>query len=193
MAGTSHADDYTASVGMADTGRSNVAAAIVSQDAPLAFLGCTAKPNSGPQHWVLDAAVFALNRWVRTGTPPAHAPRIETTGGPHPTIKRDALGNARGGIRTPELDVPIATLSGTASPGQSETCSLFGSTTPLSPTTLASLYPTHADYVSKFDAATRRAVTAGFIVPADARIIEAAAASSSLSVERRRRGSGVGG
>ncbi len=180
VAGTSHADDYLSFVGMSDNGRSNAAEAIVTHDTPLTIIGCTAPPNSGPQHWVLDAAISALNRWVRTGTAPPHAPRLELASGPRPTIRRDALGNALGGIRTPELDVPIATLTGTAAPGQSETCSLFGSTTPLNRATLTSLYPTHADYVSKFDAATRRAVKAGFILPTDASQIEAAAAASSV-------------
>jgi hypothetical protein len=180
VAGTSHADDYLSLVGMSDNGRSNAAAAIVDKDTPLTIIGCTAAPNSGPQHWVLDAAVSALDRWVRTGTAPPHAPRLELTAGPHPTIRRDALGNALGGIRTPELDVPISTLTGTAAPGQSGTCSLFGSTTPFDQATLTSLYPTHADYVSKFDAATRSAVKAGFILPTDATQIEAAAAASSV-------------
>ena len=179
VAGTSHADDYTI-IGIDDNGRSNVAEKIVNQDTPLTFLGCTALPNSGPQHWVLDAAVSELNRWVRTGTPPAHAPRIQLTSGPHPTIRRNSLGNALGGIRTPELDVPISTVTGTAAPGQSETCSLFGSTTPFPIATLTSLYPTHADYVAEFDAATRRAVKAGFFLSSDARQIEAAAAASSV-------------
>jgi hypothetical protein len=180
VAGTSHADDYLSLIGMSDNGRSNAAEAIVDQDNPLTIIGCTALPNSGPQHFVLDAAIFELNRWVRIGTPPPHAPRIQLTSGPDPTIRRDSLGNALGGIRTPELDVPISTLTGTAAPGQSETCSLFGSTTPFSTATLTSLYPTHADYVAKFDAATGRAVKAGFILAADARQIEAAAAASDV-------------
>jgi hypothetical protein len=180
VAGTSHADDYISIIGMSDNGRSNVAAKIVSEDTPLSIIGCTAAPNSGPQHWVLDAAISALNRWVRTGAPPPHAPRLELTSGAHPTIRRDALGNALGGIRTPELDVPIAALTGAALPGQPETCNLFGSTAPFSPATLTSLYPTHADYVSKFDAATRRAVQAGFILATDAPQIEAAAADSTI-------------
>ncbi|HXQ43165.1 MAG TPA: alpha/beta hydrolase domain-containing protein [Acidimicrobiales bacterium] len=180
VAGTSHADDYLSLIGMSDDGRSNVAGAIVTDDTPLTIIGCTAPPNSGPQHWVLDAAISALDGWVRTGTAPPHAPRLDLTPGASPTIRRDALGNALGGIRTPELDAPIATLTGTAVPGQSETCSLFGSTTPFDRATLTSLYPTHADYVSSFDAATRRAVKAGFILPADASQIEAAAAASSV-------------
>jgi hypothetical protein len=180
VAGTSHADDYTSIIGMGDNGRTNIAGAIVDQDTPLTIIGCTAAPNSGPQHWVLDAAISALNRWVRTGAAPPHAPRLDMTSGAHPTIRRDALGNALGGIRTPELDVPIAALTGTAAPGQNETCSLFGSTMPFSASTLTTLYPTHADYVAKFDAATRRAVAAGFILPVDATEIEAAAASSNV-------------
>jgi hypothetical protein len=180
VAGTSHADDYTSIIGMFDNGRSNVAGSIVSQDTPLAIIGCTADPNSGPQHWVLDAAISAFNRWVRTGTPPPHAPRLELTSGAHPTIRRDALGDALGGIRTPELDVPIAALTGSAPPGQSPTCSLFGSTTPFTAATLMSLYPTHADYVAKFDHATSAAVKAGFILSTDAAQIEAAAAASNI-------------
>jgi hypothetical protein len=180
VAGTAHADDYTAGVGLSDDGRANAAAAMISRDTPLGFIGCTAVPNSGPQHWVLDAAVAALTRWVRTGDPPPHGPRLEMTAGAHPAIRRDALGNALGGIRTPELDVPMAAYSGTAVPGQPQTCELFGSTVPFTTATLLSLYPTHADYVAKFDAATRKAVEAGFILPADAVQIEAAASSSSV-------------
>jgi len=181
VAGTAHADDYTISVGASDSGRSNVAEAIVTQDAPLSILGCTSAANSGPQHWVLDAAISALNHWVRTGTPPPHAPRLELTTGPRPAIRRDSFGNALGGIRTPELDVPIAALTGSAPAGSTLTCGLFGSTTPFAPATLMSLYPTHAEYVAKFDAATQRAVKAGFILPADASQIDAAAAASSVA------------
>ncbi|HXQ61404.1 MAG TPA: alpha/beta hydrolase domain-containing protein [Acidimicrobiales bacterium] len=181
VAGTAHADDYMTGVGLSDDGRSNVAGAIVTHDTPLTIVGCTSAPNAGPQHWVLDAAFSALNRWIRTGEPAAHGPRIDVTpGGPHPTIVRDAMGNARGGIRTPELDVPIVALSGTAATGQSATCSLFGATTPFDRATLSALYPTHADYVAKFDRATEGAVRAGFILPADASQIEAAAAASNV-------------
>jgi hypothetical protein len=180
VAGTAHADDYTAGVGLSDNGRSDAAADMVSHDTPLSLFGCTAAPNSGPQHWVLDAAVAALTRWVKTGVAPAHAPRLEMTAGAQPTIRRDAEGNALGGIRTPELDVPVAAYSGTAPAGQPETCELFGSTVAFPPATLLSLYPTHADYVTRFDAATRTAVKAGHILPADAVQIEAAAASSDV-------------
>jgi len=181
VAGTAHADDYEASVGPSDTGGPGAAAAIASHDAPLTSLGCTTAMNSGPQHWVLDDAIAALNRWVRTGAAPPHAPRLAVTTGATPTIGRDGAGNALGGIRTPELDVPTAVLSGNAPAGAPLTCRLFGSTIPFSAAMVSALYPSHADYVTKFDAATTRAVRAGFLLPADAAQIEAAAAASATA------------
>ena len=47
--------------------------------------------------------------------------------------------------------------------------------------TLAALYPTHEDYVTKFSKATDAAVKAGFILAADAKNLKAAAASSTIS------------
>ncbi|HVC70661.1 MAG TPA: alpha/beta hydrolase domain-containing protein [Acidimicrobiales bacterium] len=187
VAGTAHADDYIAGVGASDTGAPGAAEAIVTHATALTALGCTTAMNAGPQHWVLDAAIAALNRWVRTGVAPPHAPRLAVVGGTTPVIRRDRLGNAEGGIRTPELDVPIAALSGNAPAGVPLTCKLFGSTTPFSPAALTSLYPAHADYVAKFDQATGRAVRAGFLLPADASQIEAAAAGSTTPETRRNR------
>jgi hypothetical protein len=99
--------------------------------------------------------------------------------GPPPAIVRDARGNALGGIRTPQVEVPIATLSGE---GQTGTllCILFGTTTPFDAATLAALYPDHASYVSAFNAATDEAVQAGFILPPDAELMKAAAAASDI-------------
>ena len=45
---------------------------------------------------------------------------------------------------------------------------------------LASLYPSHAAFVKAWNAATDKAVKAGFILPADAKNIKAAAAQSTV-------------
>jgi hypothetical protein len=45
---------------------------------------------------------------------------------------------------------------------------------------LASLYADHEAYVSAFNEATDRAVRAGFILPADAELMKAAAAASNI-------------
>lgn len=176
VAGTAHADTYTVAVGSMDLGGSPEAAKVLVTDNPIPQIQCPAPLNSGPQHFVLNAAIAALNRWIREGTPPPMAPRIEMDGG---TIVRDEYGNARGGIRTPYVDVPIATLSGEGQSG-SVLCILFGTTTLLDSETLAALYPDQATYVSLVAASADEAVRAGFLLPADAELVKAAAASTDL-------------
>ena len=185
VAGTAHVDAYTSVVGFTDQGNSPDAANLVITPTPLAWLApltltpeftCGAPINSGPQHFVLNAAIASLNEWVRHGTPPEGAPRLQVIGR---TIARDANGNALNGIRTPQLDVPIATLSGEGQSG-SFFCQLYGTTVPFDAATLASLYPDHASYVSRFNEATDRAVQAGFILPPDATLMKTAAANSDI-------------
>ncbi|MBI3786463.1 MAG: hypothetical protein HY270_24000 [Deltaproteobacteria bacterium] len=179
VAGTAHADTYTTVVGSTDVGNSPDAANIVVTSTPVAGFTCNAPINSGPHHFVLNAAFKALNEWVRHGTPPPTGALIETTGTTAARIRRDANGNARGGIRTPQVDVPIAQLSGEGQMG-SIFCALFGTTALFDAAKLASLYPTHESYVSAYDAATDRAVQAGFLLPADGELMKAAAAQSSI-------------
>jgi hypothetical protein len=180
VSGTAHADTYSLVVGSTDLGKSPAAAELLVTSRPIpGIIECGAPINSGPQHFVLDAAIDALDRWVRRGTPPSPAPRLEVTAGPLPSIARDAHGNALGGIRTPQVDVPIATLSGEGQTG-SLLCLLFGTTVPFDAATLASLYPDHRAYVSAFSKATRRAMRAGVILKHDAKLMRAATATSTI-------------
>jgi hypothetical protein len=121
--------------------------------------------NNGPQQYVMNAALHELGAWVRRGTPPAHAVPLEIVGG---KIARDEHGNALGGLRTPQLDVPTAVLTG-------EGASIIGQTIPFDPATLRSLYPTREDYVRAFDRATDRAVRERHILAVDAHTMKAAA------------------
>ena len=130
------------------------------------FTACPYPVNSGPQHWVATAALAALLRWVEHGDAPPHSPDIETTGD-GTTITRDARGNALGGIRTPSIAAPVATLSGQGEPGAPVLCALFGKTTPFDAATLKALYPTKDDYLKAFDAALDDVVAAGFVRRAD--------------------------
>jgi hypothetical protein len=165
VAGTSHADAYLLS---ASTGADTDA----GLDAGAGALGCSTV-NSGPQHWVLDTAFAAMQAWLKTGTAPAHGdPLVLGDGGAG--FAKDGVGNTLGGVRTAAVDVPIAVYSGQSS-SSSLVCSLFGSTTPLPADQLLSLYPTHADYVTKVTAATTTAQQAGFILPADAPLVVAEA------------------
>jgi hypothetical protein len=179
VAGTAHLDAYTGK-GQTDLGDSPdiVGLSLTSTPVP-GVISCNQPVNDGPQHFVVNAAFAALNRWVATGKPPKPAPRIEMNG--PGAVARDEHGNALGGIRTPPVDVPIATFGGQQS-GSGFTCQLFGTTTPFDADKLATLYPRHRAFVAAYKKAANRAVKRGFLRPADAKLMKKWAA-----------GSGVGG
>jgi hypothetical protein len=154
VAGTAHADKY-----LIDS---------QGQASDAGSLGC-ANVNAGPQHWVVTAALNATHAWAKDGKLPASGePLVLADAGS--VLAQDSFGNALGGVRTAAVDVPIATYSGQGDPSN-VLCSLFGKTTPFSAAQLASLYPTHDDYVSQVTAATTKAQQAGFILSADAPLI----------------------
>jgi hypothetical protein len=130
-------------------------------------LNCGVPINNGPMHVVAKSAMQALNAWVQTGRAPVVAPRIDVAPGPRPQIVRNADAIALGGIRTPPVDVPVATLSGQPGPNPSVICLLLGSTVPLSAARLAQLYPSRADYLQRYNADADAAIRAGFVLPED--------------------------
>ena len=181
VAGTAHGDTYQLNYGVPDKGKG----ALDTTHLPLineiygGIITCDQALNQGPQHYVLAAAVAALERWLRAGRPPKPAPRLEVGAGDPPVISRDAHGNALGGIRTPQLDVPIMALSGLGQTGASF-CRLFGTTVLFDAPTLASLYPSHAAYVSAVNKAAKKAVRQRYVLPPDAKVIKASAAASTI-------------
>ena len=180
MAGTAHADLYVGITGIGDTG-SDPSVANVVEVANLypGILECPLPINSGPQHFIAKAAIHQLDKWVRTGVGPTVADRLDIAGDP-PAFVLDALGNAKGGIRTPYVDVPIAKLSGLGQPTVPIITSLFGTTKLFDRATLSKLYPDHRFYVKAVDNSTDAAVHAGFLMPEDGELIKAAAAASDI-------------
>jgi hypothetical protein len=179
VAGTAHYDTYGLGAGNTDLGDDpSIAALVITADPVLGIIHCGMPINSGPQHWVADAALAALVHWVRTGKPPKPAPRLDASAGPPAVINKDANGNALGGVRTPEVDVPIATFTGE----QTGTliCQIFGTTTPFDQAKLASLYPTHRTFVAKYEKSLKHAVKKGWILAPDAKLIKKWAAGSDI-------------
>lgn len=145
---------------------------------------------------VLRAAVAHVDTWVRTGHAPPHAPLIDMT--PSPTnpaqgvIQRDQFGNALGGIRLPQQEVPtgrntpsfgclvnapppigqivLATFpqwdafDGGADPAVDPTDRVNAS----EPTSPKALYRSHGRYVLRFLGATLAVENEGFILKSDA-------------------------
>jgi alpha/beta hydrolase family protein len=112
-----------------------------------------------------DAAIHHLNRWVNGGPPPPKQPLIEFAGEPADVV-RDKYGIAKGGVRLPQADVPVAQNSAILlSPTRG--LLLRGSNRPFDEKQLATLYRDKQDYLSQFEQAARRAVDAGVMLPRD--------------------------
>ena len=150
------------------------------------FASSCGRLNEGPHHQALRAALHHLVAWVTTGKAPPTAPRIDVAAeSGHPAvIGRDEHGNARGGVRTPFVDVPVSALSGEPAPGAPPLCASFGSTVAFDAATLARLYPDHDSYVDAFTASTEAAVDAGFILRPEANEMIATAQQSSIGTDR---------
>lgn len=129
-----------------------------------------------PVHYLFNAAQAQLDRWAWYGTAPPRADRIQVdaTG----RTVTDRFGNALGGVRTPWLDVPVATYYPTSSPAT--TCGLQGHRLPFDPTRLKLVYPDHGAYVRPFLAETERLVGQGWLTRPDADAIVNVAANSSV-------------
>jgi hypothetical protein len=131
------------------------------------LLHCGEPINNGDMHVVAKAALHALTAWVETGKAPQSAPRLDVAPGAKPTIVRAPDGIALGGIRTPPVTVPVATLSGVPGSNPAVLCLLLGSTVPFSRAQLHTLYPTRADYLRKYQAAMAATIKAGYAMPGD--------------------------
>jgi Alpha/beta hydrolase domain len=148
VAGTSHADLF-----------------VVGGDPGI--LGCTTPVNDGPQHYVVQAAFSAFMKWVLKGTPPPSPLPFRLSSTNPATLALDSNDNVIGGVRTPDVAVPVSTLSGAAPAGANALCSLFGSTTTFTPQMLVSLYQTKSHYLALFTASLDKAIKSGFILQAD--------------------------
>ncbi len=179
VAGTAHADRYVGNVGLYDSGNNPNAAAVVENRFATVVSRCGKPVNSGPHHFVVKAAIAAIDSWLRTGVAPTTADRFEFD---HETatLVRDQFGNVRGGIRTPYVDVPIATLSGEGQNANTLFCDIQGTTELFDQDTLAQLYPDHETYVSAVNASVEEAVAKGFLLQADGDLIKTWAQESDI-------------
>jgi hypothetical protein len=149
--------------------------------------GCKDPINTAPHHAVVKAALHALVRWIKDGKPPAESPSIALgdPAAPDPIV-RDTYGNAKGGIRLPELEAPTAKLDGgrndvaNASPGAQNFCFLFGHTVPFEAAALKAMYPTHDAFVRKFSAAVGALERDGYWLKPEAVAARRAAEQSSI-------------
>ena len=137
---------------------------VIQRDLGTPIPVCEAAFNSVPNHYVMNAALAHLNRWVRGGAAAPSFPPVQVSGSPL-TLEKDAYGNTLGGIRLPEVTVPVARYEARS---DRKCAAGSGFTVALPPETLAMLYPTRTDYAAKYKAAAEGAVSAGVLLRADA-------------------------
>ena len=155
-AGTAHAPaawyDYVWAEKMRDQGVPGVPNAV--------DLACGL--NRGGVDLSTDAMTYWVKRHFATGANLPSAPRLtrDSSG----NVVRDGNTLAKGGLRHPFIQVPVAI-------NRSETtdCPLFGYYQPFSSTQIKRLYKTHASYVRKIVAWTRHEVAKGFMIAPDRR------------------------
>jgi hypothetical protein len=179
--GAAHADNYTIQVAPIDSGSAPLYDIVAAYAPTNMLMGQQLGHfiNFAPQHhYVVQAAIAALNKWVVTGEPAPSAAPIAVRDGDQPRPILDANGLARDGVRTPWVDVPIARTSGVGA-DESIMAAIFGSGEAFDAATLRRLYPGGADqYLDGFTSALDSAIDCGFILPADRdEILQLAAAA----------------
>lgn len=130
------------------------------------------KMGSFPKNLAEHAALEEMNRWIISGDAPPTAPRIRVRDN---AIVRNHHGNAKKGLRLPDIEVPTAAYYGEAT---NECAFTLGKTDRFGLAKLYRLYPLHVDYVHQVAAAARAAEHAGYLLPEDTRAVIFAARHS---------------
>jgi hypothetical protein len=130
--------------------------------------------------YVQAALMEALDGWISTGTMPPASRFMELAvdADGNTVLARDADGNGVGGIRPPDIQVPLGTyVENNSGPGF---CGLFGGFAPFDDARLAMLYKNHGAYVSRFTQAVKDSEQEGFLLTEDAQTQRDIAAHSSI-------------
>ena len=117
-----------------------------------------------------------LHRWATLQEAPEEIPVITREGG---SLVFDEHGNALGGLRTPYLDVPIASYIA-CNPDDPE--GICGRMTYFTKETFLSLYGSRETYLSQFDSSVDKQVEAHWLTPANAAEMKAWAREKSAAI-----------
>ena len=173
IAGASHVPAYATGTDVTDF-RTTLGAIQEREFGPAPPLDCV---NPGPSQvtsWtVFHAAYDALDNWVRKGVPPRRAQPLAIADPTAPAkIVRDGNGIALGGIRLPDVEVPVALNDGINAPASTTNplsgfCVLWGTNRPFTKEQLDALYYDTADYRAQVRDATKRLVGQHFLLDED--------------------------
>lgn len=125
-----------------------------------------------PAAELMRAAVFNFVEWLIKGVAPPKAFPIEVADG---QIVRDQFGNAKGGVRSPYVDVPSVHYIASAPTveGDNPFRRLIGLQEPFPPEKLQSLYKSRANYLKRFNQDIDKMVAGRWLRPKDAEQLKA--------------------
>ncbi len=127
---------------------------------------CDGVPTEYPRSAFVRAAYANLTRWAEQDVPaPKARPLTATSIDTVSTLAEDEHGNAVGGVRSPFVDVPLATYAPTSTPGIS--CLLAGTQTPFTADVAEGVYGDADGYLEQFEAALDQTVKKRFLLEAD--------------------------
>jgi hypothetical protein len=128
--------------------------------------GCDGNGSSFPMAAFVRAALRNLFRWAEDDIAPPTALRIVLDVDEVVAVAAvDRFGNARGGVPSPFLDVPIATYEAHSTPGP--VCALAGREAPLPYEVLADRYGDLETYLVEFTISLDEIIQAGFLLEDD--------------------------
>jgi hypothetical protein len=176
IAGASHVPAYSTGTDASDF-RTTLGGIQTREFGATPPVDCT---NPGPSQvtsWaVFHAAYDALDAWVHKGVAPRTAqPLAIIDPGPPANLARDADGIALGGIRLPDVEVPVGLNDGINSPASvdnplSSFCVLYGTHRDFTQTRLDALYYNDRDYRRQVADDVRRLEGQGFLLPEDGHV-----------------------
>lgn len=130
-------------------------------------------PSDFPYEYFFNAGAVNLKKWQAGVAMPPPGERyvyVDTV------IQRDEHNNAQGGLRSPYVDVPIASYG--LPPGGA--CPYIGTKTPFMKQTLSELYRNHGQYVKQVGARVRALVKDRHLLRSDGNLILKQAAKANV-------------
>jgi virginiamycin B lyase len=181
VAGAAHSDAWEARsfADAADTGRAIGSPASAASATPAACQPTGVQDTDFPARHAIDAAWHHLETWTRTGRAPPRAPQLQLRTpvaepfDPEHAFVTDAAGNAKGGVRSPLVDVPVARYIGAKTGAFA--CIFDGYMYPFDAARLRQLYGSAAEYLRRVQDSARQIGRAGWLTAADEREIIATA------------------
>lgn len=172
IVGSGHAGPFAAGI------PSDRDLAIAGFDPPAEGL-CREPAGEFPVGLAFNAIWEQYAQWLEAGLPMETAPRIHTDAAGQ--VVRDASGNALGGWRLPQIEVPLAAYAGSGTPRDSSdraraACALTGVRQPFTTAQLRELHGSRAEWLARFRAAVDEAVAQRRVTAADAETLKATAA-----------------